>query len=136
MAVQGGPSEQQIVQHFQNMRQELQQLWSKIGELEMERQEHVLVLNAISPLEPSRKCFRLIGGILVERTVGEVLPAVQRNRDGIQQVVGKLTEQMDLKKKELAEFQAKFNIRVKGDEGDSESGAASSSNAKQGVLVS
>lgn len=31
------------------------------------------------------------------------------------QVVGKLTEQMDLKKKELAEFQAKFNIRVKGD---------------------
>lgn len=74
------------------MRQELQQLWSKIGELEMERQEHVLVLNAISPLEPSRKCFRLIGGILVERTVGEVLPAVQRNRDGIQQVRARMDD--------------------------------------------
>ena len=40
-------NEQQIVQHFQGLRQELSQIWSKIGELEMERQEHALVMNAI-----------------------------------------------------------------------------------------
>jgi hypothetical protein len=52
----------------------------------MERNEHTLVLNAIQPLDASRKCFRLIGGVLVERTVGEVLPAVTRNKEGIEQV--------------------------------------------------
>lgn len=33
--------------------------------------------------EPDRKCFRLVGGILVERTVKEVVPAVKTNRDNV-----------------------------------------------------
>jgi chaperonin cofactor prefoldin len=82
----GGGNEKAIVGRFQEMRAELTQIWNKITELDMERNEHTLVLNAILPLDATRKCFRLIGGVLVERTVGEVLPAVQRNKDGIEKV--------------------------------------------------
>ena len=32
---------------------------------------------------PKRKCFRMIGGILAERTVDEVLPAIQTNLEGV-----------------------------------------------------
>jgi prefoldin subunit 2 len=46
-------------------------------------------MKTLEPLEPSRKAFRLIGGILVERTVEEVLPAVKKNAD---QVLRRLTE--------------------------------------------
>jgi chaperonin cofactor prefoldin len=42
-----------------------------------------LVINAIQNLNKDRKCYRLVGGVLVERTVGEVLSAVQKNRDNV-----------------------------------------------------
>lgn len=34
----------------------------------------------------ARRCFRLIGGVLVERTVGEVAPAVKRNKESLAEV--------------------------------------------------
>jgi prefoldin subunit 2 len=89
--------------------------------------------DAIKDLDPSRKCFRLIGGVLVERTVAEVLPAVQKNQAGLAAVIGTITDQRDSKMRMVDELQKKYKIRVKGepeaeDEDDTESG-------KQGVLA-
>ena len=40
----------------------------------------------MKPLDGNRKCFRQIGEVLVERTIAEVLPAVQTNRDNLNEV--------------------------------------------------
>lgn len=34
-------------------------------------------------VDPARKCFRMIGGTLAERTVDEVLPALNTNLTGV-----------------------------------------------------
>jgi len=42
-----------------------------------------LVIDTLKPLDPQRKCFRLVGGILVERTVTEVLPTLEKNHESV-----------------------------------------------------
>ncbi len=40
----------------------------------MEASEHDLVGGQLKPLDPGRRAFRLVNGVLMERTVGEVIP--------------------------------------------------------------
>mmetsp|Transcript_43770 Transcript_43770/g.70354 ORF Transcript_43770/g.70354 Transcript_43770/m.70354 type:complete len:125 (+) Transcript_43770:187-561(+) len=70
-----------------------------------------LVINTIKDLDPARKCYRLIGGVLVERTIKEVLPAVERNLQGINQMIKQLSDHMKKKQTELDDFMEKYNIK-------------------------
>lgn len=36
---------------------------------------------ALKDVDPDRKCYRLVGGVLVESTVKEVLPSLQANKE-------------------------------------------------------
>ena len=63
--------------------QETPKLVQKITELEMDRNEHKLVEDTLTPLDPSRRAYRLVGEVLVERTVDEVLPSVKANRENV-----------------------------------------------------
>jgi len=128
-------SESQISSIFRTLRNDQQQIASKIGELEIELTEHNLVISAIEKLEPARRCFRLVGGVLVERTVGEVLPAVSKNKDGILEIIKQLREQLSKKTSELNDFVVKYQIQVKGVAGQDESSSAEPSRPSAGVLV-
>ena len=55
----------------------------KLEELQMDLNEHKLVIDTLVGVEPERRCFRLVGGVLVERKVGEVSPALQNNKDKV-----------------------------------------------------
>ena len=49
-----------------------------------------LVLETLKPLPEDRKCFRMINGVLVERTVKDVVPQLQTNSDGLKKVLDDL----------------------------------------------
>ncbi|CAH9083319.1 unnamed protein product [Cuscuta epithymum] len=131
-------NEQAVANIYSSLRSEMNQIYSKITELEMEASEHTLVMNAIEPLDPSRRCYRLIGGVLVERTVKEVLPAVQRNKEGLQELIARLNEALEKKKKEISEFEAKYKIRMRKPDSEvqEEESGRSKEGSAQGVLVS
>ena len=42
-----------------------------------------MVIDTLKNVDESRKCFRMVGGILSERTVKEVLPALQNNKNQV-----------------------------------------------------
>ena len=55
------------------------ELIRKVAELQQEAKEHQLVLDAFKSVEPDRRCYRLIGGVLIEKTVKEVKPSLEEN---------------------------------------------------------
>ncbi|CAM8995083.1 unnamed protein product [Rhodiola kirilowii] len=129
-------NEQAVANIYSAMRSELNQIYSKITELEMEVSEHSLVINAVQPLDPSRRCYRMIGGVLVERTIKEVLPAVQRNKEGIEEVIARLTEALEKKKQDIADFENKYKIRIqKPDGAKKDEISGKKEGTAQGVLV-
>ena len=52
-------------------------LVQKLMELEDEKRENELVLESISKLEDTRKCWRLVNGVLMEKTKLEVVPEMR-----------------------------------------------------------
>ena len=46
-------------------------------EVEDERKENQLVLESIGKLEDERKCWRLINGVLFEKTKAEIVPELE-----------------------------------------------------------
>ncbi|MCL4133061.1 UNVERIFIED_CONTAM: hypothetical protein GTU68_048033 [Idotea baltica] len=80
----------------------------------------------------------MIGGVLVEKTVEEILPALIHNRTQLSKLIENLNEKLVLKGKEINEFREKHGIRVKGQEEMQEKVQAASENSKDtstGVLV-
>ncbi|XP_039755041.1 prefoldin subunit 2 [Pararge aegeria] len=127
-------SNEEVFAGFQNLRSEQRQLANKISELEMDLNEHKIVIETLRGVELARKCFRMVGGVLVERTVAEVLPELEGNRDRLPQALQALNEQLARKGQEINDYIEKHDIRVQRG-ADSEPAAAAPDAAKSNVLV-
>ncbi|KAK7828894.1 hypothetical protein U0070_002124 [Myodes glareolus] len=136
----GAMSAEQAITGFNRLWQEQRGLASKAAELEMELNEHSLVIDTLKEVDETCKCYRMVGGVLVEWTVKEVLPALEGNKEQIQKIIETLSQQLQTKGKELSEFLEKYNIRLMGEDEkpaareNSEGTGVKSSSA--GVLVS
>lgn len=129
---------QEILEGFNKLRQEQRNIAGKLAELEGDTAEHSIVIDALEKVEQTRQCYRLIGGVLVERTVAEVLPALRNNKSQIVGLVEVLNKQLVAKAKELNDFKEKHNIKIQGqpDIEESSKEAASKTLAKtSGVLI-
>ncbi len=58
---------------------EYSELFRTTFDIEDEKREHILVIDSIKNLEPERKCWRLVGGVLVERTLGEIMVSLKES---------------------------------------------------------
>ncbi|KAJ8893599.1 hypothetical protein PR048_006199 [Dryococelus australis] len=118
MAVEGKKaktkSNEEILEGFQALRAEQRHMVNKLSELEMELLEHKMVIESLKNIEEGRKCFRMIGGVLCERTVKDVLPNLISNSEQLAKYVDNLNEQLKKKGQELNDYKEKFNIRIRG----------------------
>ncbi|PWU87625.1 prefoldin subunit 2 [Trypanosoma cruzi] len=135
-------SEEAIVQRYQQLRQECLSLVSRISELENELHEHKLVAEALRPLNGDRRCHRLVGGALIERTVAEILPELDDNVKGIQEALEQLNKILAEKQAVMEEYARKHGVTVAQQHGQNPGGDTNAESAKKpgaaeqsGVLV-
>eukprot|EP00747_Dinoflagellata_sp_TGD_P167776 gnl/TRDRNA2_/TRDRNA2_192866_c0_seq1.p1 gnl/TRDRNA2_/TRDRNA2_192866_c0~~gnl/TRDRNA2_/TRDRNA2_192866_c0_seq1.p1 ORF type:complete len:141 (-),score=44.52 gnl/TRDRNA2_/TRDRNA2_192866_c0_seq1:79-501(-) len=108
---------QEVQAAFQQIEKECTMLINKISELDQEVNEHNLVVKAFEKVEPTRRCFRMVGGVLTERTVAEVRPAVESNAEKIRQAAQQLEKQLQLKSQQRAKFQEKYGLNKPKEQG-------------------
>nr|CAG4645292.1 EOG090X0L97 [Leptodora kindtii] len=129
-------SNEEIVQGFHKLRAEQRQLVNKLSEVEMDLNEHKLVIETLQSVDKDRRCYRMVGGVLVERTVKEVTPALTTNRDQMIKLVEALNNQISIKGQEILDYKNKHNIQFrKGDEIPASENDDQKSVPNQGVLV-
>ncbi|KAH8369811.1 hypothetical protein KR093_001018 [Drosophila rubida] len=135
-------SQEKIVAQFQQLRNEQRNLANSLNTLEMDLREHKTVIETLNSADPERKCFRLIGGVLCERTVKDVLPQLVENKDFIAKTITMVTEDLSKKGIELNKFKEEHNIKIRGEQIDTEGPSKASSDAEsaksenRNVLVS
>lgn len=67
-----------------------------------------LVLETLEPLPGDRKCFRMINGVLTERTVKEVVPILKTNSDGLKKALEELVKQYKSKQEEMEKWKVRL----------------------------
>ena len=72
---------------YRDLMAECQQLMTKVADLESDRNEHILVEDTLKPLDGGRRAYRLVGDVLVERTVAEVLPSITQNKNNVRKAI-------------------------------------------------
>ncbi len=92
-------------------------------------------------MDGDRKCFRMIGGVLVERTVKEVTPALTSNSEKLGKLIETLEKQLKEKGEEINGYMEKHNIQVRGGQQQQQQKKAESENVEKaekkttGILV-
>ncbi|MCJ1477533.1 hypothetical protein MMC13_006205 [Lambiella insularis] len=104
--------QQELQTQYTTYKNNLQQLAQKIGDVEQETEEHKLVLETLNPLPLDRKCFRMVNGVLLERTVEDVIPALNTNSDGLKKVLDELLKQYKKQQVDMEKWKKKNNIQV------------------------
>ncbi|GAB68524.1 prefoldin subunit 2 [Plasmodium cynomolgi strain B] len=101
---------------YEQIEKDRVQLVSKIEELYQDVVEHKLVLEALENVPSDRRCYRMVGEILVERTVGEIKPALVDHKNKskvndlaqphtwVEQIIAECQKKLDEKNSELTKF--------------------------------
>lgn len=122
-------SQEEIYAEFQQLRNQQRNLINNLNTLEMDLKEHKTVIDTLKTVEPGRKCFRLIGGVLCDQTVEVVLPQLVANKEQLEKLIETGKDQITKKGLEINQFKDEYNIKIRGQDGAAGPGDKDKENA-------
>lgn len=95
------------------LRQEQREVVNRLNRLESDLSETKLVSEALKQVDPERRCYRSQGGILVEQTVKDVVPALEKNKDQLETMVNEAKKEITEKGKAIQNFMTENNLVIR-----------------------
>ncbi|KER19525.1 hypothetical protein T265_11729 [Opisthorchis viverrini] len=74
-----------------------------------------MVIKVLQGVDPNRKCMRIIGNVLIERRVKDILPALETNVQKMTECIDSLTKKFEEKGRELQRYKTEHKIRIVGE---------------------
>lgn len=108
-----GQLEQEVALKYRQLQQETQALITKVLEIEDEKREHELVLETVKGLEDSRKTWRLVNGVLIEKNKVDLVPDIQTSISNMDNVIKQLNDTLVLKKQEITRLEKTYESVMK-----------------------
>lgn len=102
-----------LSERFSQLRSELKDLQSKAVQFEIDLQQHERVLQSISDLPDDRRCYRLVGEVLVQMTIAQAKPALEQQKNSLKELVETFQQKVKAKEEELLKFQKDNNIHIR-----------------------
>jgi len=81
--------------------------------IEEERKENELVLESISKLEDTRKCWRLVNGVLMEKTKVECVPEMRTVINNLTAVGKQILTTLESVKQEIKNLEGAYDHIMK-----------------------
>merc|ERR1712170_78452 len=101
-------------QKYMQIKNEYTALFKSVISLEEDKKEHLLVYDTIKDLDAGRKCWRMVGGVMVERTIGKIMPPLKQKIDTeISEKLKSYNERLTTKEKQMVELEKELGIVTK-----------------------
>lgn len=107
----------QILQQEYNRSQEIiTELESQLGTITSQLQEHLIVEQSLTSIPPenrtNRKCFKMIGGVLVEKSIDEVIKILAGEINQLKTEREKLDKELIESRKKLESWITSNKIKI------------------------
>jgi len=105
-----------LIGQLQAMRNECGKIKKRINMLAEEILDHSEAAKVLEKFDAARACKRAIGGVLIESTAGEVLPALKHEMTLLAKASDELTAKLHETENTISDFQNKYDIRIVSEE--------------------
>lgn len=95
---------------YQRLREQVDQMYSKLTQIETDSGEHDLVIKSLMGLAGERRCWHQVGAVLAEKKVKDVLPLLRMNNQQFAEAMKKITGQISVIEAEASQLQSKYKI--------------------------
>mmetsp|Transcript_10323 Transcript_10323/g.39079 ORF Transcript_10323/g.39079 Transcript_10323/m.39079 type:complete len:134 (-) Transcript_10323:31-432(-) len=117
-------TETEVIQKYQQLQNQAQAFANKIAEFEADLAEHEMVIKTLADLGEDRRAYRFINGVLVEKTVGAVLPDTENNAAQIRELIAKFKSELETTEAQAVAWKNKYNIKTQKEVMDERARAA------------
>lgn len=89
---------------------------SQLSSISSQAQEHAIVDQTLSSIPPEkregRKCFKMIGGVLVEKSVDDVIKLLDEEKKELEKTKTTIEKELVETKKKMDEWMTKNKVKV------------------------